>query len=146
MIYLSTFRLNFSSILFPINSINIYEKNFFTLFFIVLNLFVVQSGFGQCGSGLDSVSIQAITDEYGYEGYWELVPGTNTCGKRNNFRRRKCHKSDVTEEEINRQHRETDMEICKHILKVHGVYRMEQHTPSILLMTMEMEEQILLCI
>lgn len=56
------------------------KKNFFTLFFIVLNLFVVQSGFGQCGSGLDSVTIQAITDEYGYEGYWELVPGTNTCG------------------------------------------------------------------
>jgi hypothetical protein len=34
----------------------------------------------QCGAGEHSVSLIVNTDDYGYEGYWELTPGTNACG------------------------------------------------------------------
>ena len=95
------------------------KKNFFTLF-LSLNLFAVNPVLGNAGSGLDSVSIQAITDEYGYEGYWELVPGTNTCETEQFSPEEMCQigcngggNQSATSG--------TDMEICKHILKVHGV-------------------------
>jgi hypothetical protein len=35
---------------------------------------------GQCPTGQVSVTIQVHTDDYGYEGYWQLVPAGNTCG------------------------------------------------------------------
>lgn len=34
----------------------------------------------QCPAGQTQVSIVVITDDYGYEGYWELVPGGGSCG------------------------------------------------------------------
>ena len=34
----------------------------------------------QCPAGQSQVSISVKTDGYGYEGYWELVPGGNACG------------------------------------------------------------------
>jgi hypothetical protein len=34
----------------------------------------------QCPAGELSVTIDVITDAYGYEGYWELTPGTSNCG------------------------------------------------------------------
>ena len=34
----------------------------------------------QCGAGEVEVTIAITTDHYGYETYWQLVPGTNACG------------------------------------------------------------------
>ena len=34
----------------------------------------------QCGAGEVQVTIAITTDTYGYETYWQLVPGTNGCG------------------------------------------------------------------
>lgn len=34
----------------------------------------------QCGSGEIEVQIDVITDDYGYEAYWQLLPGGNACG------------------------------------------------------------------
>ena len=34
----------------------------------------------QCGANEASVSLEVETDDYGYEGYWELTPGNGTCG------------------------------------------------------------------
>ena len=36
--------------------------------------------FSQCTGGLTQVAIQTSTDNYGYEGYWELLPVGNSCG------------------------------------------------------------------
>lgn len=35
----------------------------------------------QCGAGEVQVTIHIITDNYGYETYWQLVPGGNACGE-----------------------------------------------------------------
>ncbi|MFN0276519.1 MAG: T9SS type A sorting domain-containing protein [Chitinophagales bacterium] len=35
---------------------------------------------GQCPTGQMDVTISVVTDDYGYEGYWQLVPLGNTCG------------------------------------------------------------------
>jgi len=43
-------------------------------------LFNPIKSYSQCASGELSVSIDVITDTYGYEGYWELTPGTSACG------------------------------------------------------------------
>lgn len=34
----------------------------------------------QCGPGEVSLSMNIYTDPWGYETYWEIVPGTNACG------------------------------------------------------------------
>ena len=34
----------------------------------------------QCGAGEVEVTIEVTTDDYGYETYWQLVPGGNPCG------------------------------------------------------------------
>lgn len=44
-------------------------------------LFVFISGTqAQCEPGQVSLSMNIYTDPWGYETYWELVPGTNSCG------------------------------------------------------------------
>jgi hypothetical protein len=37
-------------------------------------------GVAQCPSGQSEVYIEVITDEYGYETYWELLPAGSNCG------------------------------------------------------------------
>lgn len=37
-------------------------------------------GFGQCPAGESQVTIDILTDDYGYEAYWQLVPNGNNCG------------------------------------------------------------------
>ncbi len=37
-------------------------------------------GSAQCPVGEVEVTIQIETDNYGYEGYWQLVPAGNSCG------------------------------------------------------------------
>lgn len=39
-----------------------------------------QSANAQCPTGQTEVYIDVTTDDYGYEIYWELLPGTNACG------------------------------------------------------------------
>ena len=34
----------------------------------------------QCSAGLSQVTVVVETDDYGYEGYWEIVPSGNACG------------------------------------------------------------------
>lgn len=48
--------------------------------FLILIVFVCEIGFGQCNIGEVEVTIDISTDDYGYEGYWQLVPNGNTCG------------------------------------------------------------------
>lgn len=43
--------------------------------FLTVNL-----GFGQCPPGQAEVTLEVSTDDYGYEGYWEIVPTGNGCG------------------------------------------------------------------
>ncbi len=38
------------------------------------------SAFSQCSTGEVSVELIVSTDQYGYEGYWEIVPTGNNCG------------------------------------------------------------------
>ncbi|MEP7265130.1 MAG: hypothetical protein ABI772_11560, partial [Bacteroidota bacterium] len=49
-----------------------------TIFAIVILFSFTASGL--CAAGIDSVYIQVITTNRGYEVYWQLVPDTNTCG------------------------------------------------------------------
>ncbi len=37
-------------------------------------------GYGQCPTGQSQVTIDVVTDSYGYEAYWQLVPIGNNCG------------------------------------------------------------------
>jgi hypothetical protein len=50
------------------------------LYMIALALLPVSGLFAQCNPGEVEVYIDVITDDYGYETYWELVPGGNGCG------------------------------------------------------------------
>jgi hypothetical protein len=43
-------------------------------------LFISNYGIGQCPAGEAEVTMIVHTDDYGYEGYWELLPDGNTCG------------------------------------------------------------------
>ena len=49
---------------------------------LLLFLFVLLSNYvlSQCNIGQRSVSLIVTTDDYGYEGYWELTSSANTCG------------------------------------------------------------------
>lgn len=49
-------------------------------FLIASLILLVNSSFAQCISGQRSVSLVVTTDDYGYEGYWELTSSANTCG------------------------------------------------------------------
>ena len=49
-------------------------------YLIALLILLVNSSFAQCISGQRSVSLVVTTDDYGYEGYWELTSSANTCG------------------------------------------------------------------
>ncbi|NNC96417.1 MAG: hypothetical protein HKN92_12735, partial [Chitinophagales bacterium] len=42
--------------------------------------FQTQNSFAQCSAGEVSVTIDVRTDGFGYEAYWQLLPGTNNCG------------------------------------------------------------------
>lgn len=55
-------------------------KNFLPL--IILPLLIILSGsvFAQCSTGEIEVQIDVHTDDYGYEAYWELLPGGSACG------------------------------------------------------------------
>lgn len=52
---------------------------YFLLPFIFLCCLSFQS-LAQCGVGEVEVEIDVITDDYGYEAYWQLLPGGNACG------------------------------------------------------------------
>jgi hypothetical protein len=49
-------------------------------YLIALLILLVNSSFSQCITGQRSVSLVVTTDDYGYEGYWELTSSANTCG------------------------------------------------------------------
>lgn len=51
-----------------------------TLAFLATALFTV-SGLGQCPGGSLEVTIEVLTDDYGNETYWQLVPYGNTCNQ-----------------------------------------------------------------
>lgn len=53
------------------------KKIFYILIFLVL---CKGSANAQCPGGQDSVTIEVMTDDYGYEIYWELLPALNACG------------------------------------------------------------------
>lgn len=48
-----------------------------TLFLLIIGYTNIQA---QCPAGQVSVEMQINTDDYGYEGYWEIVPTGNSCG------------------------------------------------------------------
>lgn len=52
----------------------------FFLAFIVTG-FYSTSSFAQCPDGQTEVTFSISTDPWGYEQYWELVPGDNDCGE-----------------------------------------------------------------
>jgi hypothetical protein len=39
-----------------------------------------QKAYAQCNPGEIEITLEILTDAYGYESYWELVPGGNVCG------------------------------------------------------------------
>ncbi len=43
-------------------------------------LFISNQTIAQCGAGEVEITLEFHTDAYGYESYWELVPGGNPCG------------------------------------------------------------------
>src|SRR5262245_15159784 len=43
-------------------------------------LLSVNGAHAQCNAGEVQVTIEITTDNFGYESYWQLVPGTNDCG------------------------------------------------------------------
>ncbi len=59
----------------------IYTKLFTMKNYLIASLILLlNSSFAQCISGQRSVSLVVTTDDYGYEGYWELTSSANTCG------------------------------------------------------------------
>jgi hypothetical protein len=55
------------------------KRIFFLSLVATLNLMFITAQ-AQCPAGQTQVSIVVTTDDYGYEGYWELLPGGGTCG------------------------------------------------------------------
>lgn len=47
--------------------------------FLLLSIFISALS-AQCLAGEVEVNLTVYTDDYGYEGYWEIVPTGNTCG------------------------------------------------------------------
>lgn len=50
------------------------------IFYALTTAFISTISFAQCPGGEAEVTIDVSTDDYGYEGYWELVPSGNNCG------------------------------------------------------------------
>jgi hypothetical protein len=50
-------------------------------FALPLSLFLALPAWSQCPAGEVEVTINVITDDYGNETYWQLVPGGNVCGQ-----------------------------------------------------------------
>ncbi|HPF68568.1 MAG TPA: hypothetical protein PLC20_12905, partial [Flavobacteriales bacterium] len=48
--------------------------------FFAIALVGASPALAQCPPGESQVTISALTDDYGYEVYWELLPSGNTCG------------------------------------------------------------------
>lgn len=55
-------------------------RKIYILFILPLCFGFSTKSFAQCAAGEVEVSIDVHTDMYGYEIYWELVPGGNPCG------------------------------------------------------------------
>ena len=53
-------------------------KSIYAIAFLLLLNFTY--AFSQCPAGQVQVSIDIHSDDYGYEGYWQLVPSGNPCG------------------------------------------------------------------
>jgi hypothetical protein len=51
----------------------------FTLLSFVLCLFSYQAALSQCSGGETALNLAVITDEWGYEGYWQITSGS-VCG------------------------------------------------------------------
>lgn len=47
---------------------------------LAIGLFIPFYTFAQCLSGELEVEIEVLTDDFGYETYWEIVPGGDPCG------------------------------------------------------------------
>lgn len=54
-----------------------YLKNIFASLFLSIGALSLSA---QCNPGEVSVAVSVVADQYGYEGYWELVPTGNSCG------------------------------------------------------------------
>lgn len=54
------------------------KKN--TLILFLATFLLWNNGFGQCSAGEGELTMIVHTDDYGYEGYWEIVPAGNNCG------------------------------------------------------------------
>ena len=52
------------------------KKTIFTMVMAMVSVFA----FAQCPTGQTEVTIDVSTDNWGYEGYWELAPTGTTCG------------------------------------------------------------------
>ena len=56
-------------------------KNRFNKLFLALGLVIsANASFAQCPAGEAEVTIVVHSDDYGYEGYWQLLPMGNSCG------------------------------------------------------------------
>ncbi|MGB0886832.1 MAG: T9SS type A sorting domain-containing protein [Vicingaceae bacterium] len=56
------------------------NKNIKSIGAIIALFLSSQIAVAQCAAGEVEVTIDVLTDQYGYEGYWELVPLGNACG------------------------------------------------------------------
>ncbi len=54
-------------------------KNLYSIISLFIIFLISSSGYSQCVPGEVEVEIVINTDAYGYEGYWQLVPGGNAC-------------------------------------------------------------------
>ena len=61
-----------------------FSKGFSGFAFFAALLFT-NTLFGQCPGTQLQVQIEVLTDEYGYEGYWQLTPGGDACGQNTIF-------------------------------------------------------------
>ena len=55
-------------------------KNIYKIFCGLIALCSANDFQAQCNAGEAEVVIEVVTDNYGYEGYWQLTPGGNACG------------------------------------------------------------------
>jgi hypothetical protein len=55
-------------------------RGFGVLALIFFMVSIPQGLFGQCGAGQSYIEVEVVTDDWGYEAYWEIVPTGNGCG------------------------------------------------------------------
>lgn len=53
------------------------SKSFLTL---LMSMFFLNVAYSQCPTGEVEVTLIVTSDDYAYEGYWEIVPSGNACG------------------------------------------------------------------